>query len=162
MCLGTHELHGHRCHHQDSDHAGQHCKIAECFCDGVEILAHWSGGEDLSDARVGVTLHRALHDVEAREREKGGTADGHQGADPGGVVNAAIAIANNDPDFLCGDSVSDPKSACQGEQETVAAHALEEVGAHHVIEDAGLVHATTPASIFGLTVAARCCARQNK
>jgi hypothetical protein len=82
-------------------------KIAERFGDRVEILAHGSSREDLTDARVGVALDGILHNVEAGKRQERGAADGHEHADPCGVVDAAVAVSDDSPDLFGRDAVSE-------------------------------------------------------
>ena len=151
MGFGTYQLHGQGGQHEDHDHAGEYGEIAEGFRERVKILAHGSGGEDLPDPRVGIALHSILHDVEAGQRQKSGAAHGHQSADPRGVVDATVSLTDHQPDLLGGDGVSEIQSRSEGDEETVAANALQEIGADHVVQHAQGVHAATPA---------RCCERQ--
>ena len=150
----TQPLHGQCSRHQHQHHGRQHSEVAHGFCDGIKHLRHGRGGQNPSYARRRIALHRILDNVEPAQRKKSRTADRHQHADPGRVVDAAITVTHDDRNFLSDHGVRHVQGARQDQQEAVAPHALEKICLRHVIENTQrMVHAAAPA---------RCCERQNR
>src|SRR5580658_1528129 len=103
--LGSEELHGHGGEGENDNHGGEDPEVAEKLAERVGDFGKGRGGEDLTDACLAVAVDGVLDNVKADERDETRGDEGHEGADPGRGVDAAI-VAETESNSASGGAIA--------------------------------------------------------